>query len=159
MNACTIKAPDDRSDEHAAERAAVQVADNFFENEGDRGEGGIENRRQTGGGAGRARAATILFRNTEKSGQARGEIAADLHSWTFATEALSAADSNDTGDKLDPGDAPRRRSEFLPVGEFDLRNPASGQNEFKSQPTMSEEMTMTARLIHAKCQNVPAAGA
>ena len=35
---------------------------------------------------------------------------------------------------------------------------ASGQKEFNSQPASSDEATIAARLIHAKCPNPPAAG-
>jgi hypothetical protein len=35
---------------------------------------------------------------------------------------------------------------------------ASGQKEFKSQPASSDEATITAKLIHAKCEKAPAEG-
>ena len=121
------KGADNRSEKHVAESAAIEVADNFFEDEGDAGEGRVKRRCQARGGAGGICAPPVLFRDAEQLRQAGGEITPDLHRRSFPAETLPAADADDAGNKLNPGDTARSVSKLFPIGKLHLRDAAPGR--------------------------------
>ncbi len=113
-------------EQHAAEQAAVEVADDLLEHEGDGGDGGVEGGGEAGGGARGGGGAAEVFRRAEHAGEVGGEARGELHGRTFATEAGAAADGERAADELHPDDAPRDGAKVAPEGEFHLRDAAAG---------------------------------
>ena len=116
---------DDRGEQHGPKRAAIEVPNDLLQDKRDGSQRRIERRGESRRRAGGAGGAAILFRNAEHTGKIRRQIAADLHGGPLASQALAAADADDSCEEFDPRDTAWGRTEFFPIGEFCLRDAAT----------------------------------
>ena len=120
------KGADDGREKHRPEQAAVEILQDFFEDEGHGGEWGIERGGQSRRRASRRRRSLILFRHAQPSGNGGRHVSAELDAGAFAPEAHAAADSQAARDEFHPRDPRGRVAEVFPEGELELRDAASG---------------------------------
>ena len=122
----------ERGQQDTAQQAAVQIADDFFQNKSGRGQRRVERRGQTRGRAGRGGGPAVLFRFPGQAGQVGSHGAGQLHAWPFASHARAAADADHAGHKFHPSHAPGNRAEILPKRQFQLRDAAARRHRAKN---------------------------
>ena len=111
----------------AAEVAAVEVAGQFLEYEGDGGHWRVEGGRQSRGGAARRGCHPFPRRGTQPPREGRGGGPAGIDGRPLAAEARAAAEADDAAEQLDPGGPPGKPTGVAAVGGLELRDAAAGR--------------------------------
>src|SRR5579864_5509406 len=93
----------DGGEDNGAKDARAPASDDFFDDEEDGGDWGIEGSGEAGGGADGSQQAQLLAREFEPAAERRGERGSDLEGRIFGTEGLSGADGEGGANELADG--------------------------------------------------------
>src|SRR5690606_14711244 len=111
----------------AAECFAAEVVQQFFKDEGDGGDRGIEGRRYSRAHADRHHRLNPEFSESEETSEGGGEGAAMLDGRTLASEAVAELDGDRADDEPPEGSGGLDDAEVLIVGGFGLGNAGPGR--------------------------------
>lgn len=114
------------SEQHATQKAAVQVPDDFLQNKGGGGERSVKGGGETGGRTRSSSGAAVLFGFTSQFGEVGTDGSGQLNAGAFASQTRTAAQTEHASEELDPDDSEGQHTKILPERELKLRNAATG---------------------------------